>query len=92
MRDDDDLARWLARTSAAMGVPQTTAAELAERLRAEWGGARVYVRKRESAAGKAQALGVAIAQGTSIRAAVEALGVSQRTAYRLLGRSWVKGW
>ena len=54
-------------------------------LRREWGGATAYV-CRDSSRWKAQRLGVELAAGTTLREAIQAVGVSQSTAYRVIGR------
>lgn len=91
MTKDDDIARWVARQAMAKGLTRDQAIELALEIRAEFGGCRLYVPKA-SPMGKAYVLGAALAAGTSLPSAIEAIGVSRRTAYRLMRRSWVIDW
>jgi hypothetical protein len=67
------------------------AAALERQVRREWGGERVYI-ACGNAEGKARVLGVALATGTSLMSAAEALGIPRRTAYRLAARAWVREW
>lgn len=69
----------------AMTVDEQMAIEC--RLRAIWGGARVYIGKA-AALGKARRLGAELAAGASLRDAMGAAGLSRRSGYRVLSRKW----
>lgn len=79
---DDLMAQILA---AAPGFTPDHAHEVALRIRQDWGGSQVYIRKAP-AEGKAFRLGTALAAGVPIAQAVSDLGVCRRTGYYLLRR------
>lgn len=88
----DDFLKKVLRTAVDCGAMQPAdAAELERRVRREWGGERVYIACGR-AEGKVHVLGAALATGTSLTSAADALGIPRRTAYRLAARAWVREW
>lgn len=85
MADDviDDLVRQL--LAAAPELPAQRVEAIAHRIRHDWGGNRVYIRKAQ-AEGKAFRLGSALAAGVPLNQALDDLQVSRATGFRLMFR------
>ena len=85
----DDFTPWFWREWAqTMGT--NVADEKLLQLRKEWGGARVYIPKKESPAGKVPRLAGAIAAGRPLREAMEVAGFRKSQGYYWLGLRWRK--
>lgn len=69
---------------------QPKIAAVESKLRAEWGGERVYISKTVSFADtverRAERLGGFLRQGMRVTAAIDAAGLDRRTGFRLLRR------
>jgi hypothetical protein len=89
MAKDDELINHVMREVIAEspGMSPATALAIEARVRARWGGSRVYIGKGMST-GKARCLGAAIAAGASLRDAFAAAGLTSRSGWRTLSRKW----
>jgi hypothetical protein len=91
-KDDDDIVRVVLRAALAAGaLSRDEAARIDRQVRDSHGGARYYVPRRPSE-GKGASLAAAVATGTSISTAIDALGISDRWGRALLDRRWVIRW
>lgn len=81
----DELVRQI--LAAAPEIPRGAAETAAQRIRQDWGGARVYIKKAPSV-GKAFGLGTALAAGVPLAQAFAEVGVTDRHGRRLLKRRW----
>jgi hypothetical protein len=78
-----DLARQI--QAVAPDLAPERVRLIAQGIRHDWGGMRVYVRKG-AAEGKAWLLAESLAAGAGLAEAFHAAGVSRTTGYRLLAR------
>lgn len=84
--DDDIIRDFLRRVrTVATSVSDRDWLHVELDMRQAWGGARPYVAKAP-AEGKAARLAESLAAGRPLREAFDAVGVSQRSGYRLIGR------
>lgn len=83
----DFLHQVIAAAVAAAIDSPVAVARLETKLRRQWGGERVYI-KKATADAKAAALAVAITNGRSPADAIRDLGIPTRTGYDLLSRKW----
>jgi len=81
----DELVRQI--LAAAPSIPPAAAESAANRVRQDWGGERVYIRKAP-AEGKALRLGSALAAGVPLAQAFGEVGCSAGYGYRLIRRRW----
>lgn len=81
----DELVRQI--LAAAPEIPRGAAETAAQRIRQDWGGARVYI-KKAPAEGKALRLGTALAAGVPLTQAFAEVGVRRSQGYALAGRRW----
>lgn len=81
----DELVRQI--LAAAPEIPRGAAETAAQRIRQDWGGARVYI-KKAPAEGKALRLGTALAAGVPLTRAFAEIGVCRSQGYALVGRRW----
>lgn len=80
---DDIIRAFLDRL--ALFAPPAEVTRVAAELRQEWGGARVYVPKKDcDVAGKVQRLAGSLAAGRPLREAMECAGVRKSQGYLYL--------
>ena len=86
---DDEFLSDLRRVFASLGGTNAADREL-QQIRQRWGGARVYIPKKEPPQGKVPRLAGAIADGLPLREAMEAAGFRKSQGYYYLGLHWRK--
>jgi hypothetical protein len=86
---DDEFLSDLRRVLAGLNGDTVADREL-QQLRQRWGGARVYIPKREPPQGKVPRLAGAIAAGRPLREAMEVAGFRKSQGYYWLGLRWRK--
>jgi hypothetical protein len=82
---DETFADWLLRVQQEPGA---TPQRVIDRMFTEWGGARIYVAKKNSPEELAYRAGTLLAAGMSMRQMIDELGCSRRTGFRLVNRRW----